>query len=95
MNITESSSWKKLTEHHAAMAPVLMRDLFAKDEGRFGRFSLRLGDLLVDFSKNRITDETLTLLRAVAREAGVEAMRDRMFGGAPINLTEGDRKSVV
>jgi glucose-6-phosphate isomerase len=89
VNITETSSWKKLTEHHAAMAPVLMRDLFAKDEGRFARLSLRLGDLLLDFSKNRVTDETLALLRALAREAGVEAMRDRMFAGEPINLTEG------
>jgi glucose-6-phosphate isomerase len=71
------------------MEPVLMRDLFAKDDGRFARFSLRLGDLLVDYSKNRITDETMTLLRALAREAGVEAMRDRMFAGEPINLTEG------
>ncbi len=66
-----------------------MRDLFAQDAGRAGRFSLRLGDLLLDYSKNRITDETMRLLRALAAEAGVEAMRDQMFAGAPINLTEG------
>jgi len=66
-----------------------MRDLFARDDQRFTRFSLRLGDLLLDYSKNRVTDETMPLLRALAREAGVEAMRDRMFAGEPINLTEG------
>ena len=89
MKITESASWKKLELHHRALEPVLMRDLFAEDDERFARFSLRLDDLLLDYSKNRITDETMTLLRALAREAGVEAMRDRMFAGEPINLTEG------
>src|SRR5258708_38481062 len=66
-----------------------MCELFAKAPERFARFSLRLGDLLLDYSKNRVTDETMTLLRTLAREAGVEAMRDRMFAGEPINLTEG------
>jgi glucose-6-phosphate isomerase len=89
VKITESASWKKLELHHRAVEPVLMRDLFAEDDERFARFSLRLDDLLLDYSKNRITDETMTLLRALAREAGVEAMRDRMFAGEPINLTEG------
>jgi glucose-6-phosphate isomerase len=89
VDISQSLSWKALEQHQRAIAPLLMRDLFAQDPERFARFSLRLGDLLLDFSKNRITDETLTLLRALAREAGVEAMRDRMFAGEPINLTEG------
>ncbi len=89
MSITASASWKKLEAHHQTVAPLLMRDLFANDDARFARFSLRLGDLLLDYSKNRVTDETMTLLRALAREAGVEAMRDRMFAGEPINLTEG------
>jgi glucose-6-phosphate isomerase len=89
VSIEASATWKKLEEHQRAIAPLLMRDLFAKDGERFSRFSLRLGDLLLDFSKNRVTDETLALLRALAREAGVEAMRDKMFEGAAINLTEG------
>ena len=89
MNITVSDSWKKLEQHHREIAPVHMRDLFARDDQRFARFSLRLGDLLLDYSKNRVTDETMSLLRALAREAGVAAMRDRMFAGDPINLTEG------
>ncbi len=48
------------------------------------KFSLRLGDLLLDYSKNRITAETIDLLRALAREAGVEAMRDRMLRASPL-----------
>ena len=82
-------SWKKLGKHHKAIASLPMRDLFAKDPQRFARFSLRLGDLLLDYSKNRITAETMDLLHALAREAGVEAMRDKLFAGEPINLTEG------
>ncbi|HEV3031209.1 MAG TPA: glucose-6-phosphate isomerase [Polyangia bacterium] len=89
MNIAESPIWEQLVQHQRATEPLLMRDLFAKDPERFARFSLRLDDLLLDYSKNRVTDETMTLLRALARAAGVEAMRDRMFAGEPINLTEG------
>jgi glucose-6-phosphate isomerase len=89
VSITASASWKKLEAHHRVIEPLLMRDLFAKDDGRFARFSLRLDDLLLDYSKNRVTDETMTLLRALAREAGVESMRDRMFAGEAINTTEG------
>ena len=57
-----------------------MRDLFAADPGRFCRFSLRLDDILFDYSKNRITDTTLALLCGLARQAGVETKRDAMFG---------------
>jgi len=89
MSIVDTNAWKKLALHHKAIAPLHMRDLFAKDPARFTTFSLRLGDLLLDYSKNRITAETMDLLRSLAREAGVEAMRDKMFAGEPINLTEG------
>ena len=89
MSIVDTNAWKKLTLHHKAIAPLHMRDMFAKDPSRFTTFSLRLGDLLLDYSKNRITAETMDLLRSLAREAGVEAMRDKMFAGEPINLTEG------
>src|SRR3954465_9625152 len=54
VEINETPSWKALEQHQRALAPVQMRDLFAKEPGRFERFSLRLGDLLLDFSKNRI-----------------------------------------
>ena len=89
MTIASTASWKKLVEHQKTIAPLHMRDMFAKDPGRFTKFSLRLGDLLLDYSKHRITDETMDLLRGLAREAGVESMRDKMFAGEPINLTEG------
>jgi glucose-6-phosphate isomerase len=89
MSITGTPTWKKLEAHHKAIAPLHMRELFANEPTRFEAFSLRLGDLLLDYSKNRVTSETMELLRALAREAGVEAMRDKMFAGEPINLTEG------
>jgi glucose-6-phosphate isomerase len=89
MSIAGTDIWKKLGKHYKAVSSVHMRDLFAKEPLRFARFSLRLGDLLLDYSKNRITAETMELLHALAREAGVLAMRDKLFAGEPINLTEG------
>jgi glucose-6-phosphate isomerase len=88
-NLASNPAWQALAAHQRALAPVHMRDLFAQDPSRFTRFSHRLGDLLLDYSKNRITDETMTLLRRLAAERGVERMRDLMFAGAPINATEG------
>ncbi len=65
-----------------------MRDLFAEDETRFDQFSLRQGGLLLDYSKNRISPETMDLLVDLARAADVEGWRDRMFAGEPVNTTE-------
>jgi glucose-6-phosphate isomerase len=65
-----------------------MKDLFAADPERFSKFSLRLGDILIDYSKNRITRETLNLLIALANEAGQKDAIDKMFGGEKINETE-------
>jgi glucose-6-phosphate isomerase len=65
-----------------------MRDLFAQDPARFGRFSERFNDLLLDYSKNRITEETMALLFALARQARVEEWREKMFNGEQINVTE-------
>ncbi|MFA7430245.1 MAG: glucose-6-phosphate isomerase, partial [Rhodospirillaceae bacterium] len=66
-----------------------LRALFAADPSRFERFSLRVDTVLLDFSKNLISAETLGLLLALAREQGVEEWRNRMMGGAAINTTEG------
>jgi glucose-6-phosphate isomerase len=88
-SIAMSAAWKALEAHHQATRTLHMRDLFADDPGRFERFSLRAGDMLLDYSKNRITDETMDLLVALAREAGVEQWRERMFAGDKINNTEG------
>jgi len=79
---------RSLRAHQAEMAALHMRDLFAADPGRFERFSLQVGELLLDYSKNRITDETLRLLLRLAEEANVADWRERMFAGEKINHTE-------
>src|SRR5438105_1462453 len=86
--LTQSPAWVALREHQQEMREVHLRELFARDPRRFEKFSLRLGDLLVDFSKHRISEETLRLLLALARQARVEEWRDRMFAGEEINATE-------
>lgn len=82
------AAWQELEAHKATMETVQMRDLFASDPARFERFSLHAGDLLLDFSKNRITDETLALLLRLAQESGLGEMIEAMFSGAKINNTE-------
>ncbi len=77
-----------LEAHRETLRDVHLRDLFAADPGRFERFSLRLGDLLLDYSKNRVTDETLELLVRLAEAANVAGWRERMFSGEKINHTE-------
>ncbi len=79
---------RSLQAHQSEMAAVHMRDLFAADPARFERFSLQVGDLLLDYSKNRITDETMRLLFQLAEEADVAGWRERMFAGEKINHTE-------
>src|ERR1700674_4601866 len=86
--LTETPAWAALQSHQKEMRDVHMRTLFAQDPQRFDRFSLRLNDLLVDYSKHRITEQTLRLLFALARQQRVEELRDRMFAGEKINVTE-------
>ncbi|MGE0746073.1 MAG: glucose-6-phosphate isomerase [Rhodospirillales bacterium] len=86
--LTRSSAWAALKEHHRAMRRVHMRGLFADDPGRFDRFTLRAGDMLLDYTKNIVTTETMALLFGLAHAAGVEAWRSRMFAGEKINVTE-------
>ena len=77
-----------LQAHQAEMAAVHMRELFAADPARFEHFSLQVGEVLLDYSKNRITDETMRLLIQLAEEADVAGWRERMFSGDKINHTE-------
>src|SRR5688500_3040060 len=77
-----------LRAHRSELGKPHLRDLFAADPERFARFSLSLGDLTLDFSKNRIVPETMPLLVALAERAGLAELRDAMFSGEPINLTE-------
>ena len=86
--LTDSPAWKALTQHHATMRETHVRDLFAKDDHRFEKLSLEVEDVLVDFSKHRVTTDTMKLLFDLARQAKVFEWRDRMFSGEKINRTE-------
>jgi glucose-6-phosphate isomerase len=86
--LTQSQAWQALATHQQEIVALHMRDLFAADPARFEKFSLRFNDILLDFSKNRITEETLSLLLNLARESRVEEWRERMFSGEKINFTE-------
>ncbi len=81
-------AWNALKNHHQSMADVHMRDLFAEDSERFKTFSLSALGILFDYSKNRITPETMTLLLQLAEQAGVKDMINAMFSGEAINTTE-------
>ena len=87
--LTDSPAWRALAAHAGSLRQVHLRELFARDSQRFERLSLTFEDMLVDVSKHRVTDETLALLLALARDRGVEAWRDRMLAGEAINSTEG------
>ncbi|MBI5936679.1 MAG: glucose-6-phosphate isomerase [Betaproteobacteria bacterium] len=82
------SSWRSLKEHQKTWKTLHLRALFEQDAKRFERYSLGLDDLLLDYSKNLVVDDTLRGLIALARESSVEAKRDGMFNGDKINLTE-------
>ncbi len=77
-----------LAAEKARIAKTSMREMFAGDGQRFEKFSAKAGDLLLDYSKNRIDEGAMTALFALARAAGVEARRDRMWAGEHINITE-------
>lgn len=87
--LTHSPAWRALAEHQSASAASHMRDLFAADPARFDRFSLRFDDILFDYSKNRITAETMRLLLALAEQQGLASKIAAMFSGEKINNTEG------
>ncbi|MFD1831885.1 glucose-6-phosphate isomerase [Streptomyces desertarenae] len=80
--------WQALARHREELGEVHLRDLFAADPGRAERYTVRVGDLYLDYSKNLVTDETLRLLRELAGAAGVAGLRDAMFRGERINTTE-------
>jgi glucose-6-phosphate isomerase len=86
--LTQYPVWQQLCQHQQSIASTHMRDLFAKDPNRFNKFHLQFADILLDYSKHRIDDNTLPLLFQMAREANIENWRDRMFSGEKINITE-------
>jgi glucose-6-phosphate isomerase len=86
--LTARASWKALRAHHQKIQGLHLRTLFAEDEKRGERLTAEAAGLYLDYSKNRITDETLVLLRRLAEEAGLRGRIDAMFRGDKINLTE-------
>jgi glucose-6-phosphate isomerase len=88
INPSQTQAWQKLSAHAAQMQKVQMRDLFAQDAQRFNQFTLCFEDTLIDYSKNRITSETIQLLLELAQECGLPSAIQAMFAGDKINQTE-------
>ncbi|MEV6864330.1 glucose-6-phosphate isomerase [Streptosporangium subroseum] len=86
--LRERASWKALEQHHAEIGGRHLRELFAEDPERGERMTAEAAGLYLDYSKNRVTDETLRLLVELARDSEVEQRRDLMFRGEPINTSE-------
>lgn len=86
--LTESPAWRALTVHHVAIGKRHLRELFAEDPGRGVRLAAEGGGLYLDYSKNRVVDETLALLVQLAGERGLIERRAAMFAGEKINATE-------
>lgn len=87
-NPTETKAWKALEEHFKTIEHTHLKDLFAQENNRFNRFSVQFEDILVDYSKNRITETTLNLLLDLAKETGLQSAIESMFSGEMINETE-------
>ena len=87
-NATLHPTWEALKAHHATIASAHLRQLFAADPARGERFALQAAGIYFDFSKNRITDETLKLLVRLAEESDLRGHIDAMFAGQPINVSE-------
>ena len=88
INPTKTQAWEKLTNHFNENKNINIKDL-CKDKNRTADFSLELGDLSVDFSKNRITKETIALLVELAKEVDLKDAIEKQYAGAVINVTEG------
>lgn len=88
MTLKQSGAWIALSQHRQALAGLRLRDEFANDPHRFQRFSVELDGLLLDYSKNLLTEDTRRLLLALARDADLEGWRERMFSGERVNDSE-------
>jgi glucose-6-phosphate isomerase len=86
--LRERPSWKALEQHYTEIGGRHLRELFAEDAGRGDRMHVEAAGLYLDYSKNRVTDETIRLLVALAEECDLERHRDEMFAGAHINVSE-------
>ena len=88
MDITATDEWAALVDHHREVGARTLRELFAEDAGRGQRLTGTAGDLYVDWSKHRVTDQTVQLLVALAQKAGLPERIEAMFRGEHINVTE-------
>jgi glucose-6-phosphate isomerase len=88
MNPTKTASWRNLKNHYRKIKDIHMQNLFAEDPARFQKFSIRFNNILVDYSKNRITEATITLLLKLAEEAALRDAIEKLFTGDKINKTE-------
>lgn len=88
MNLVDSPAWRALATHAEALRPQHLRELFADNPDRFKQFSLRQDGLLLDFSKQRVSADTLDLLRDLAAAADLAGWKQKMLAGAAINHTE-------
>ena len=88
INPTKTQSWKNLVDHFKEMKSVHMKDLFADDPDRFNKYSIRFNGILVDYSKNIITEDTLKLLLRLTDDVGLRDALNKMFNGERINETE-------
>ncbi|MEU9569800.1 glucose-6-phosphate isomerase [Streptomyces massasporeus] len=86
--LNQTPEWTALAKHREELGEVRLRELFAADSGRGAAYTLRVGDLYVDYSKHLVTDDTLRLLRELAAATDVFGLRDAMFRGEKINTTE-------
>lgn len=89
INPAETIAWRKMTVHYLEMQAFSVREAFASDPGRFEKFSTTFEDILVDYSKNSLTEDTLSLFRELAEECQLKAAVEAMFQGHLINQTEG------
>ncbi|KOV62740.1 glucose-6-phosphate isomerase, partial [Streptomyces sp. NRRL WC-3618] len=86
--LNQTPEWTALGKHREELADTHLGDLFATDPGRGAGYTLQVGDLHIDYSKHLVTDETLRLLRELAAATDVFGLRDAMFRGEKINITE-------
>lgn len=93
INPTTTQAWKELKAHFENQKQVHIKDHFSSDPQRFEKYSIKFEDILVDYSKNRVSDETMRLLLKLADEVKLQECKQKMFGGDQINLTE--RRAVL
>lgn len=88
INPSKTPAWRKLVKHHKSIQSVHIKELFAADPDRFVKFSLKMDDILVDFSKNKVTTETIALLIQLAKNCKLKDAIHSMIAGEKINVTE-------